>query len=904
MPEIVRFRVARSPRRLAEDERAVYRILRRGDNPSAFLTAVRAAVTAPPGDGDEMTRRRNLVLRLYQAVGAITTGDDITGLFSYLKALDVAMLKFVPAPKPDEFERVLKEVLVEAPLDLPTGNDPVAKKLEGLPAFSSARGRLGDVLIYMHLFRPDVMSGQGPNVTGGIEGVERANRWFLLMGLIEAVADGKFALQSAQDVADLIFRRTVLLPAPPFPLQVYVPLLAATKFARRPAFIDLTVVRDEWCCFVPAEIAYIENVIKGELRERRLHQLEEREITDAREDGSLSVRDSSTETSERASFKEDVQRELQLAVALEGQVDVSGSYGMIKFAAHVGAEVELGYTQTERRASETSREVVERVAQRQEERVRKVRTERTLRRSEERNIHTIDNKNNPAGHIVAIYRWVDKITRYRNFVYPHRYVFEFQLAEPGARLRWLQSTLPPPEMLTPVPPQLTMNGVQGGQRLSPELVTRENYLQLTSIFRAQGVPDPPHPTMDIPGAIELKAEQQLAADANALMPNVPRAVGRAELTVPPGYLGVKLRATMALVPQLATWRDGSEQGGDYFQDLWGYHSALATVSVGNSRINLRNTTATLVQSFNANDGVEFPAMWNGPTSAIFSGETQLTGPISGAASVAATFAGAFHGHVTVALQCDLSKQAEGEWQLTVYQRLVSAYQDWKSRYDDERRNQETSGGITISGQSPAKNRERILEELKRQVIELIMGTDFEGYRVIRAIETQRGPLPDFQALRAATPTIQFLEQAFEWQNMSYVPYPFYWKERTGWPDLERLRDNDSDWERFLRSGSARVVVPARPGYEYAVEYYAAFGEPWSGGAAPAPDDPLYVSVAQEIREMTGGADQGTPGDMWESKQPTTLIWLDSDSSMPKRNEYAGKAFEGTPDPQLCPDDTP
>jgi hypothetical protein len=904
MTEITRFRLARSPRRLAEQEKAVYRVLRTGEEPSAFLAAVRNAIAAPLGDGDEASRRRVLVMRIANAATTMNGAEDIAALVAFLRELDVALLEFVPAPTPQEFEDLLVKLVGRASLDLPAGNVPVARKLTASSLWPATRSRMGDALVYLHLFRPDVLSGQGPTVTGGVETVERVTRWFLLMGLIEAFAAGMFVLQSAQDVADLIFRRTVLLPSPPFPLQVWVPLLAATKFARRPAFVDLTVVRDEWCCFVPAEIAYIENVIKGEVRERRLHQLEEREGTDAREDGTLSVRDSSTESSDRVSFKEDVQRALQIAVALEGQVDVSGSYGTVKFAAHVGAEMELGYSQTERRGSETSREIVERVAQRQEERVRKVRTERTLRRSEERNAHTIDNKTNPTGHITAIYRWVDKITRYRNFVYPHRYVLEFQLAEPGARLRWLQSTQPAPEMLTPVPPQLTMTGSQGGERLSPERISRDNYLQLTSLFRAQGVPEPPHATVDVAGAIELKAEQQLGTDANSNMANVPRAVGRAELAVPPGYLGVRLRAAMAGVPQLATWRDGSEQSNDYYQDIWGYHSMVATASVGSSRINLRNTTAAVVQSFNMSEGVQFPEMWNGSSSAIFAGEIALTGPLTGTAAVAVTFAGGFHGHATVALQCDLSKQAEGEWQLTVYQRLVAAYQDWKSRYDDERRNQTTSAGITIAGQSPAKNRERILEEIKRQVIELMMGADFEGYRLMRAPDAQRGPLPDFQALRSATPTIQFLEQAFEWQNLSYVPYPFYWKERAGWADLERLRDNDSDWERFLRSGSARVVVPARPGYEYAVEYYAAFGEPWSGGAAPAPDDPLYVSVAQEIREMTGGGDPGTPGDMWESKQPTTLVWLDADAALPKRNEYSGKAFEGEPDPQLCPDQTP
>jgi hypothetical protein len=63
-----------------------------------------------------------------------------------------------------------------------------------------------------------------------------------------------------------------------------------------------------------------------------------------------------------------------------------------------------------------------------------------------------------------------------------------------------------------------------------------------------------------------------------------------------------------------------------------------------------------------------------------------------------------------------------------------------------------------------------------------------------------------------------------------------------------------------------------------------FGLPWGGGPAPVPGSRLYVSIAQEIKDLTLAPVDGIPEDTWQAKVATTLIWLDSDSSMPKENE--------------------
>ena len=60
-------------------------------------------------------------------------------------------------------------------------------------------------------------------------------------------------------------------------------------------------------------------------------------------------------------------------------------------------------------------------------------------------------------------------------------------------------------------------------------------------------------------------------------------------------------------------------------------------------------------------------------------------------------------------------------------------------------------------------------------------------------------------------------------------------------------------------------------------FYLYTGKVWGGSQPPAPDDPGYLSVAQEIQALQKGADDGTPiSPSWEVTLPTTLLWAGSD----------------------------
>jgi hypothetical protein len=58
-------------------------------------------------------------------------------------------------------------------------------------------------------------------------------------------------------------------------------------------------------------------------------------------------------------------------------------------------------------------------------------------------------------------------------------------------------------------------------------------------------------------------------------------------------------------------------------------------------------------------------------------------------------------------------------------------------------------------------------------------------------------------------------------------------------------------------------------------------DPWNGGSAPIINDPLYISLAAELREANGGRTAGEPVDEpWQIKVPTSLVILQADAVLP------------------------
>jgi hypothetical protein len=120
---------------------------------------------------------------------------------------------------------------------------------------------------------------------------------------------------------------------------------------------------------------------------------------------------------------------------------------------------------------------------------------------------------------------------------------------------------------------------------------------------------------------------------------------------------------------------------------------------------------------------------------------------------------------------------------------------------------------------------------------------------------------------------KFIEQAFEWEIMSYNFYPYYWGDRKSWAQLYQYDNNDPLFRNFMQAGMARAIVTVRPGFEEAVSYYMQTGQIWNGGEVPVIEDKLFMSIVDELRQPKGQKE----GKAWATRLPTALTILQADS---------------------------
>jgi hypothetical protein len=87
--------------------------------------------------------------------------------------------------------------------------------------------------------------------------------------------------------------------------------------------------------------------------------------------------------------------------------------------------------------------------------------------------------------------------------------------------------------------------------------------------------------------------------------------------------------------------------------------------------------------------------------------------------------------------------------------------------------------------------------------------------------------------------------------------------------LYQFDDNDPTFKAFMQSGMARVIVTVRPGFEDAVKHFLATGQIWNGGEVPVIDDPMFLSIVDEMRKTEGEK----YGKAWPNRLPTALTIL-------------------------------
>ncbi|HEX8003508.1 MAG TPA: hypothetical protein VF519_12510 [Mycobacteriales bacterium] len=878
MGDIATFRVVRSAQHPRPGDDAVYRPLAKAGAGAGVPVAPekqpeKQAAKPPPNQGPKqpVTRAPEHGDDRRAAARAVLDDpppQDAAAAYAELRALDEWLVSVANRPDPGELAARAERVASAA-----GGEGPVGERGG---AWLSLKTYLAERVVAAAV----LASPAGRGAQAAAEAVEaaamsaRALRLLLVGGLCEAVQRPDAPATPAAAYALLADRAVALPESLMSVLRVRTPRDA---LARRPGFADLYVLRSEWSRYVPGEVAHVENVMAGELKQRVHERLDETELTRTEDTSSRTMDERSTQSTDRFTLESEASRQTSMRIGVDGSVDTSGQYGPTRVTTHLAGSFDYSVEEARRLATTQAREVVARAVSSIERQVREVRTTRDLRRITETNTHRLDAVGRSA-HVVGVYRWVDKIERVQVFRYPHRFLLEFQVPEPAAFLLWARTAAPPEGPEPPTP--FTHDGDAHGRPLSVSDVSPDTYATLAARYGAD-VPPPPERRKTVVAAVALDVEppnylERGTGDIDVRMG--PVASKTIEVAVPDGYVTRSVAAAASATPALARW--GDVEGGpnpiasdSSYGFRWGYHYQRVDVVVGGVEIRLEDPARHTVEF----EPRAFAAGW------LTRSATRTLAGASGSVTASVTAAGSFRTAVSLEFSCEVTQEALNRWAAEVYARIRAAYVDRVNEHRDAAGEAFAPAPWQDDGASAQANRRTVVDELKRQVVTMLLGEPFDGLPAV-VPHAEGGPRVDVDAALAAAPYVQFLEQAFEWENVTYTLYPYYWGPRSSWAEALARESTDPEMAAFLRAGSARVVVPARPSMETALATFLDFGILWGGGPAPTVDEAGYLSVADEIRSLRGAPDEGEPGESWEARLPTTLVWLDPSPDLPRNPE--------------------
>ncbi len=620
--------------------------------------------------------------------------------------------------------------------------------------------------------------------------------------------------------------------SPPCDGNVSVPWPKTWGEAQPLGWGDLKMIKTSLLRYAAGEIAHVENILAGETHVREFRDLRRSETKDELETENQSELSSSLESTEKFSFEQEVSRASSQSTDRKAGVSASYEYGTVETTGLAKASGYLDYQgkttkdESQKTATKYAKDVVASATSKLTQRVRSLRSTVTTTEKENKTTHTIDNQS--ADHRAGVYRWLDKYYLAHVENYGQRLMYEFAVPEPAAFFRYGKLKRDEADLVKPVAPRefvMHCNDEAGKPITAHSLadmsaLTPENYTFWISKYGATSTTPPPDPIHYVSWTKSGGVSFQLTTEADLI-------------EIPEGYVakdadisGMSWSNNVAFaLPWTNAWL-----GGKYYDDHGGNQSPY---DMGNK-----------------------------------------TGKIPAALMSTAVYV------VNVIIRCELSKAGLDVWRMAIFSAIMQAYARQLGEYEDKVQQQTADRTNALFGMNPDINRQTEQFELRKSCLEIITGQRFESIDAMRDTAPPPGhfgyPEFSFSEARNEGSYIQFFEKAFEWVNMTYSFAPYFWGRKDRWLDTLKIADVDPLFENFLRAGSARVVVPVRPGYEKDVLDFFSFG--WHGmqHAFITIADPRYVSIVEELKEQAGiFPGKRVEPERWVVKVPTTLVYLEN-----------------------------
>lgn len=226
--------------------------------------------------------------------------------------------------------------------------------------------------------------------------------------------------------------------------------------------------------------------------------------------------------------------------------------------------------------------------------------------------------------------------------------------------------------------------------------------------------------------------------------------------------------------------------------------------------------------------------------------------------------------VTIEVKCTLIPEKYEEWQIKTYNAILEGYRQQKAEYYERAGVRKTE----IGSHNPLENRKIEHNELKKGCTKQLLKQHFQ---LVGASE---------DTAIAQLRYIQFFEQAFEWDEMTYQFFlPLQEQESPAEftaTALNYYSGTDSIFTNFLQAESGRVLLPVRPEYTMLVLYYLSSGTIWPGENSLTPTNEKYVSLVNELKILPKvDRECNHVSKPWEIIIPTSMIMLQDGSKLPQ-----------------------
>jgi len=600
--------------------------------------------------------------------------------------------------------------------------------------------------------------------------------------------------------------------------------------------------------YVPAEVAKIENVMASEYRELATVKELTKEVTNFESSETSNEKENETISTDRFQMQNEISKIFDQQN--KNSFDTKASYngGTTSLDISYGTSTINSKNESNKQAVTNAKEVTNKAVEKIFTKVRRERTVKVTEKFTESSKHGFDNRGNP-NHVSGVYRHINAVYKNQIYNYGRRLLYEFAIPEPALfhklaimednNLADLISKIPKHPILDKSPKDY--NGIE-----------RNNYKDLEKILEVD--------LIELSEEVKTVVNQQYFDNGARKIsydlfefPDSTNPFRKIQITE--GYLAESF--------QLKVYNCDENGNGLEYDTIAPKNKGFIDFTIGGTKYR--------IDTFDGQQNHDRPFI------------AQIDKAIENYNLNPKTLdwyltANDVHRIAfTITINIKMSKEYFINWQKANYAIILKKYEEENTKYLLQIKKIIEENPIVDKYQESDKDYIQNIC-LKKQCISYLISDDpknshrkmgqemFENRQFMKTLKVSMS-----DKLNEYTAFARFLEQAFDWNMMSYSYYPFYWAKEDQWKLMYNLYDEVSDFKKFLQAGMARVVVSVRPGFEKAIMQYMLTGKIWEGGEVPTYGSSMFLSISAEINEKPDYKIEDT----WETVLPTNLIALQS-----------------------------